>query len=576
MLVPNKITNDNSRGEKLVFNHFKNDINAKDFIILHSLFVSKHLTRISGELDFLVLAPGLGIFALEVKHGKVSRNAGTWKFENRHGKITTSTIGPFRQVNDTMHSLRNYLKELAKDVPRLKERIGDFLFGCGVMFTSLNEFNDYGPEAETWQIFTRTGFRAPSSHFIHALSKGFHKKVERKSWYDPTMSRPSKKDCELIYKLLRGDFSYDYSNINSILDEEKVINHFTEEQFSILSILEFNNRCLIQGGAGTGKTLMATEIFMRNHKDGKKVGFFCYNKNLGNKLYKDITSTLDITQSKSEIGSFHGYMMSICKMTPPSIDVSQFFEVDLPFQCLIELEEVDENDKFDLIIIDESQDLMSELYVEVFDAMIKGGISNGNWVMFGDFCNQLIYRSNPAEIIDQVASKSAFTKIPPLKVNCRNTKNIVLFNHNSTGCELQISPEGMMTGERVEHFFPRKNKVEEKVDEIISSLISKGIPLYKITVLSKKRIDNSQVLVSDKALKWKEQGLLHTTVHSYKGLENSFIVLAEFDELDTDYSTSLLYIGISRARLKLYVVFDKDVEESYNKLLDKRFKEMMS
>ena len=196
--------------------------------------------------------------------------------------------------------------------------------------------------------------------------------------------------------------------------------------------------------------------------------------------------------------------------------------------------------------------------------------------MFGDFCNQLLYLSNPTEIIDEIASKSAFTKIPPLKINCRNTKNIVLFNHNSTGCELQISPQGMMTGESVEHFFPRKNKVADKVDEIVSSLIFKGIPLDKITVLSKKSIDNSQVLLSDKALNWKEQGLLHTTVHSYKGLENSFIVLAEFDELETDYSTSLLYVGISRARLKLYVVFDKNVEESYNKLLDKRFKEMMS
>jgi len=576
MLVPNTISDDNSRGEKLVFNHFKSDVNTRDFIVLHSLFVSKHLTRISGELDFLVLAPGLGIFALEVKHGKVSRDAGTWKFENRHGKVTTSTIGPFRQVNDTMHSLRKYLNELAESVPKLKGRIDDFLFGCGVMFTSLDEFNDYGPEAEPWQIFTRTGFRATSSQYIHALSKGFHNKFERKSWYDPTKSRPSKKDCELIYKLLRGDFSYDYSNINSVLDGEKVIDHFTEEQFGVLSFLEFNNRCLIQGGAGTGKTLMATEFFMRNHKENKKIGFFCYNKMLGNKLNKDITTSIDITESKSEIRSFHSYMMSLCNLTPPSIDTSQFFEVDLPFQCLIELEEIDEDDKFDLIIIDEAQDLMSELYIDVFDAMLKGGISSGNWVMFGDFCNQLLYQSNPAEIIDQVASKSAFTKIPPLKVNCRNTKNIVLFNHNSTGCELQISPQGMMTGEPVEHFFPRKNKVADKVDEIISSLVSNGIPLEKITVLSKKSIENSQILRSEQALKWKEQGLLHTTVHSYKGLENSFIVIAEFDELDTDYSTSLLYVGISRARLKLYVVFDKDIEESYNKLLDKRFKEMMS
>ena len=52
------------------------------------------------------------------------------------------------------------------------------------MFTSLDEFYDYGSEAEPWQIFTRSSFRAPASHFIKELSKGFHNKYFGKNWYN--------------------------------------------------------------------------------------------------------------------------------------------------------------------------------------------------------------------------------------------------------------------------------------------------------------------------------------------------------------------------------------------------------
>ena len=135
--------------------------------------MSKHLTRVSGELDFLVLAPGLGIFALEVKHGQVSRDGGIWKFENRYGKVNTSTIGPFRQVSDTMDSLRSYLLEVAGNNFKLKEKIRKLLFGWGVMFTSLEEFHDYGSEAAPWQLFTRPSFRLLRVIILKSCLKDF-------------------------------------------------------------------------------------------------------------------------------------------------------------------------------------------------------------------------------------------------------------------------------------------------------------------------------------------------------------------------------------------------------------------
>jgi superfamily I DNA/RNA helicase len=464
--------------------------------------------------------------------------------------------------------------EVAGNNSKLKEKINKFLFGWGVMFTSLEEFYDYGPEAEPWQLFTRPSFRAPASHYIKALSKGFHNKYSGKHWYNVNDSRPSQKDCEEIFKLLRGDFSYSYTALNQILDEENLIDHFTEEQFETLSFMEYNDRALIQGGAGTGKTIMAAEWFQRNVGEGLRVGLICFNKKLGNKLNSELSGVINLNETNSFVGNLHSFMISLTGQVPPKIDAKQFYEVDLPLESLFLLEDIPEEERFDLLIIDESQDLMTESYLDVFDSMLQGGLSNGKWVLFGDFCNQLIYQNNPNKVLDILSAKSSFVRVPPLKTNCRNSKKIVFYNHTTTGCEKQLSPEGMVGGENVEHYFPVKSRQVQKVVEIISDLLSKGIPESKISLLSCKSSSYSQILHNDEIKKWVEKGLIFSTIHSYKGLQNSFVIATEFEELESDHSTSLLYVAISRAKLKFYLVLDKGLENSFNQLLAMRINQI--
>ena len=226
-----------------------------------------------------------------------------------------------------MHSLRSYLLEVAGNNFKLKEKIRKLLFGWGVMFTSLEEFYDYGSEAEPWQLFTRPSFRAPASHYIKELSKGFHNKYSGKRWYEVNDSRPSKKDCQEIFKLLRGDFSYSYTTLNQILDEENLIDHFTEEQFETLSFMEYNDRVLIQGGAGTGKTIMATEWFQRNVAAGLRVGLICYNNKLGNKLNSELSAVINLNETNSFAGNLHSYMISLTGKVPQKLTLNSFMKL---------------------------------------------------------------------------------------------------------------------------------------------------------------------------------------------------------------------------------------------------------
>ncbi len=99
-----------STGEKQIFELFKNDPVTESWIVLHSLNLSQHTRRLYGEIDFLVLAPGLGIFVLEVKSGEVKRKEGVWQFVNRFKEINTSPKGPFVQAQEGMFSILESIK----------------------------------------------------------------------------------------------------------------------------------------------------------------------------------------------------------------------------------------------------------------------------------------------------------------------------------------------------------------------------------------------------------------------------------------------------------------------------------
>lgn len=73
-----------SRAEKRIFEWFANAPNTENWVVLHSLGISNHNRHMYGEIDFLVLAPKLGVFALEVKGGRVRREDGVWYFTNRY------------------------------------------------------------------------------------------------------------------------------------------------------------------------------------------------------------------------------------------------------------------------------------------------------------------------------------------------------------------------------------------------------------------------------------------------------------------------------------------------------------
>lgn len=569
MLIPDNLQEFDSRGERFLYHRFKSDPNSKDYFVLHSVYTNHHLTNVSGELDFLVLAPGLGVFAIEVKHGKVEREKGTWIFTNSKGISTRKTKGPFRQVEDTKHSIRNYILNAVSGNQKLYNRLSKVLFATGVAFTSTPHYKlNIGPESFPWQIFTEEDLRLPVSNYIMRLSEGWHSEYKKHPWYDVNTSRPTVDDCEEILKIIRADFKIDYKELNRISDNQKLIEEFTQEQFKVLDFTEFNDRCLIEGQAGTGKTVIALELARRKIKEGKKVGLFCFNKNLGEKLNRSFNNTFECSDS-FYAGTLHRYLSN--NVSAESVAIyehdHEYYSESLPLEFLIQNEDLSEYHKFDLLIIDEAQDLLTTNYLEVFDWMLNSGLKNGQWAMFGDFTNQAIYINDPEEAKQLLSQRAFFVKAPPLKLNCRNTKRIANQNTLITGIQKPEFSAYTLLGNSIFVKFPSKNKQKEILENRIKDLISNGIKAELITLLSPIKYENTYLATSKYIKEQIKEGLQISTIHSYKGLENVVIFLYDFFEISSENSKRLLYVGISRASQELNIILNKDLEQSYQKLI---------
>lgn len=571
MLIPDNISEFNSNGEKLLYLRFKNDGSASNMFVLHSVFTNYHLKSVSGELDFLVLAPGMGIFALEVKHGRVSRKNGVWEFTNKSGQTTSKSISPFAQVSGTMHSIRNYILEKVKTNSKKHNRLSKVLWGTGVAFTSMDIPPDVGQEAESWQILTKDGLRLKIADYIDSLSKGFHKRYEGKPWYDSNSARPSTSDCEYIIQIIRGDFDTEYSNLNKILDTNRLIEEFTREQFKLLDITNYNERCLFEGAAGTGKTFLALELLRRKTETGFKACLFCYNKNLGEYLNSSVKK-LNLTPAYT--GSLHSYLLE--KTTIESSDYShQFFREELPFEFLMQTEDLSDDDKLDFLIVDEAQDLITTYYLEVFDHILKGGLKNGKWVFFGDFSNQAIFmNSSRNELLRLLKEKTDFVNYPPLKINCRNTKVIARQNTLISGANYPEFLHGGIDGKPIIQKFPTKGSYLQCIENLIDELVKSNVPHGEIVLLAPKKFENTSISGSDFIRKSVDQGLNFFTVQAFKGLEKNVVIVFDFNDLMTLESRQLLYVALSRAKQLLYIVMDNNLQKDYNQLIQENYKKM--
>lgn len=572
-MIPPECGSTTPAGERELFNKLKLDPSTEGWVVLHSLDLKKHLTKIEGELDMVILVPNLGILCVEVKGCDVSRIDGKWIYP-----YETSLEGPFKQASRSMHSLRKYV--VGRDVT-----LKDILFFSCVFFTRI-DFEEKSPEWHPWQAIGKYKFlRQPISKTVIDVLSSAHDHIQAihgGSWYTADKSKPTNFQVERITNLLRENFEYSISPRTDVELIEENIAHFTEEQYEALDILEENPRVIFKGPAGTGKTFLALETARRAAAKQKKVLLLSFNNLLGDWL-RDKTTGLRELDTNFDCRTFHGFLLKLTGDSP-KISTPDYWTKRLPNLAVEQLLDGSQYSQFyDLIIVDEAQDLMRDEYLDILDLVLIGGLSGGCWALFGDFERQAIYASDPTEsgakYLDSLSERSPQHTKYTLRNNCRNALPIA--DLLTLACKLKPGYKRVLNDATAFEADLKFYRNDTDQLNILNSTIEELLKRFKhseITILSTKSDQNCvAALASEARPKYKltpirdrkaSDEISYTSIYSFKGMESPAIILTDIEDLAGDKNQALLYVGISRARVGLVMLMNDACRVQYNVLLD--------
>lgn len=561
-----------SNAEKHIFEWFRNDPNTESWIVLHSLGIAAHQRVIHGEMDFLVLAPRLGMFALEVKGGRVKRKLGKWHFINKYGNIDEKVRGPFDQAWEGIYSIR---KSVESKLDTSHKHLKNMIFGIGVMFPDI-DYASMGVDEAQWQVFDIDDGKNVFA-FIKRIAAGAVENLQHLEYKITDDMYPTSDDVVYLANLLRGDFDLDVPlKVKQKYTEDGLL-ALTNEQALCIEQLADNPRALIRGTAGTGKTLLAIESVKQAIANGERVALFCFNRLLGEWL-EDYFSDTPLGERPMYVGNFHSYMINLLNVggiNPSHSSGKQddyYYSVELPDMVIQRLKTIAL--KYDRIVVDEAQDLVKSKYLEVMDLSLQNGLSRGKWTMFGDFSMQSIYNNNMTESTYlECLQNRAFFAIFRLNKNCRNTKKICIDIENIVGIPENAAFEDTIDTPAVDHItYSDMRDQKVKLEALLLDLKAKNIQAKDIVILSPKKRSNSVVELLDgyniKDYSVKSTGRIRfSTIQAFKGLESSTVILTDIKDYQDE---KLIYVGLSRARFKLHVLETENASSARTMLFFQR------
>ena len=373
---------------------------------------------------------------------------------------------------------------------------------------------------------------------------------------------------------------------NEVDITEAALNRFTEEQFEALDHLEDNRRVIFKGPAGTGKTFLAIEAARRALCDGLSVALLCFNGLLAAWLKREIESLSKEASERSfqfYVGSLSGLMLNIANIDVPERNDNKFWTSKLPMLAVDNLLDDGFNSpSYDLLLVDEAQDLLSDPFLDVMELLLKGGIAGGNWAMFGDFERQAIYADKSAtsglERLRSRASDSISTY--KLRINCRNANRIAEAVTITSGLSPGYSRVlNFSDSADVEPVFYRSAFHQGALLHLTLAKLLKLFSPTDIVILS-MRADKSSCAASYSVnhdgfnfIPYRvvpEGGISirYSSVHAFKGLEAAAVVLTDIENIDEEHAKALLYVGMSRARVRLHVLMHEHLRSSYDSMIN--------
>jgi AAA domain len=478
--------------------------------------------------------------------------------------------GPFRQASDGMHSLR---ETLGRRYPAAAKAV--FWSAVVLPYTSLDFVSE---EWHPWQLIDSARYRATSlaASCADVLDRA-HRFLEAKPsarWFDPESGIPSETDCDEIARVLRPDFEAFQSPRSRRTQTTAELKRYTGEQFAALDAMSLNPRVAFEGPAGSGKTLLAIESVQRAAAAGKRTLLVCFNRLLGSWLRSETESLGD----RVVAGTLHAHMLAVAKLGPQPHDSASFWQDELPLLALERLLDAEGQKPFDLLVVDEAQDLLDDRYLDILDMSLAGGLSSGEWRMFGDFERQSIYGSGRASLHEFLTNRGAGTPVFSLRANCRNKPRVAslvrILSHLDPDYTRVVRPDDGVEPEL--RFCADNDSSAEALVAVLAELRGAGYRGRDTVVLSPSASGCSAERVTDQP--WRDRlrsvsalddggHIRYGTIHAFKGMEAPVIVVTDLDDVVGPSAEALFYIAVTRPTERLILLLPETARTSMARLV---------
>jgi hypothetical protein len=517
------------------------------FLVMHSLpwvFPARDdidAPAREGEADFLVLHRQYGLLIIEVKGGEITLKGRTWY---RHVKAGLKEIkDPARQARRTLWAMKKRLTLICG-----KMLADQTIISVAVAFPHCL-FRDNPPtDLPAASIMTMDDLATIEPAIIRAYKAGGGGKFEL-----------SVQEFDAVRRALAPEFRV-YEPLRVSVDASaETLARLTRQQLQVLRGFDGNPRAIIEGVAGSGKTLLAMQRARSFAAKHEAVLFTCFNAELAKWIREEMAGDLVENGGKITVKNFHRLASDLCKaadldFTVNQQDAARWWDEKAP-DLLAEagLDLYGGTPPFNAMVVDEAQDF-----------------SPSWW----DALEYLCDRRGPVwAFLDKAQSLRRDPVDPPLDgafrvsldINCRNTRRIVTCANVATEVEsepFELAPLGRppklivpqtptaISGlvQQEARALLRDHRLEPRQIAIIGPASKAKGPLA--TVMS---IDGIPLI--DDASLWRQgKGVLCSTARSFKGLEADVVIVCDFSGLSSLFTVSDLYVALTRARSHLIIV----------------------
>lgn len=487
---------------------------------LASFNISEHEYKRWGEADFVLVGPN-GLLVIEVKGGAVSCGEGAWRYESQRFGPVIRRESPYSQASTAFHALNRAIAN--KFGPAFAQTNGGFCVVFASMKTGQLEGMVGGPEAPreitgsgddlvNEQVFLRFLKRVEAYWLTHGRRD--------RGWGQNEM-----KD---VVQFLRPDFDRVPALSLRVQELREERFRLTEEQYYALDRMDEQPRLLVEGSAGCGKTFLAVEAARRESVQGRGVLF--------------VTGTDHLA----------AYLRTVPELAG-RVAVLAYSEL---------ASKSSGSKRYDVLIVDEGQQLTNRSSLDVLDQWVSGGLESGRWRWFADSNRQVAsdsrYEPDAMELLRLMSSQQV-----PLFNNCRNTEQTITFAEQISALPIGRAivrgrgpyvdvlkgrnPEQLISDAAIKIRELMEGQTQSRDVVLLhpaSASEAQGVIIAIAAGLTAKPWDELSAMGSRVPSDW--IGL--STIEGFRGLECEHVFIFGLQSVeDVEELQRLLYIGLTRA-----------------------------